>query len=252
MFRTKHLYLILFLLILVTSCQRQKWEIVEFSTSRIAIDSATDTIACQEFIAFLKPYKEELAQRMSAVIGQSAQTMRASRPESLLSNFGADMLRSEAQNRLNIPIDIGIMNVGGLRTEIPQGDITVGNIYELMPFENELVVLWLRGDKLGELFHSIASVGGEGVSGIRMGFRDGRAVNPTINGEPLDLERIYTIATSDFLAEGNDRMSQLAEREKIQIVGITIRELFMEHIKNETAKGNKINSQLDRRIYESN
>ena len=249
MFRQKHLYLILFLLVLAVSCQKQKWEIVEFSTTKIAIDSTTNAGANQDFIAFLQPFKEELALKMSAVIGQSAQAMRASRPESLLSNFSADMLRSEAESRLNIPIDIGIMNMGGLRTEIPQGDITVGNIYELMPFENELVVLWLRGDKLGGLLNSIASVRGEGVSGVRMGIENGEALNPTINGEPLDLERIYVIATSDFLAEGNDRMAQLAEYEKIQIVGITIRKLFMEHIKNETAKGNKINSQLDGRIY---
>jgi 2',3'-cyclic-nucleotide 2'-phosphodiesterase (5'-nucleotidase family) len=216
----------------------------------IPIDSTTDVGACQDFIAFLQPFKEQLAEQMTVVIGQSAQQMQASRPESLLTNFSADMLRSEAETRLNMHIDIAIMNRGGLRTDIPQGDISVGNIYELMPFENELVIIWLRGDKLGGLLNSIASNGGEGVSGIRMGIQNGEAVNPTINGEPLDLERLYVIATSDFLAEGNDRMTQLTEREKMELTGVTIRQLFLEHIENETAKGNKINSQLDGRIYE--
>ena len=246
MFKPKQqLYLILILLVLSTSCQRPRWEITAFSATAIPIDYTTDAVACEEFTAFLQPFIDKLAERMSTVIGQSAQQMTVSRPESLLSNFAADMMRSEAKARLNMHIDIGMVNMGGLRTEIPQGNITVGNIYELMPFDNELVILWLRGDKLLGLLNSIASVGGEGISGIRMGIRNGEPVNPTINGEPVDLERLYVIATSDFLAGGNDRMTQLAEHERIEQTGITIREIFLEHIENQGT----INSQLDGRIF---
>jgi len=241
----KHLFFALILLVLSTSCQRKRWEITAFSAAVIPIDYTTDAVACQEFTAFLQPFIDELAQRMNTVIGQSAQQMTVSRPESLLSNFSADMVRSEAKARLNMHIDIAMVNMGGLRTDIPQGDITVGNIYQLMPFDNELVILWLRGDKLAGLLNSIASVGGEGVSGIRMGIRSGEPVNPAINGEPLDLERLYVIATSDFLAGGNDRMTQLAERERMKQTGIKIRDLFLEHIENQ----GRINSQLDGRIY---
>jgi len=246
----KHLYFILFLLVFCTSCQNKQWEIAQFSTSKIAIDSTTEAGANQDYVAFLQVFKEQLAEKMNVVIGQSTQRMSVSRPESLLSNFAADVLRTEAISRLNTHIDIGIVNVGGLRTYILQGDITIGNIYEVMPFENELVILWLKGDKLGELFESIASVGGEGVSGIRMGIENGKAVNPTINGKALDLEKTYIIATSDFLAEGNDKLTQLAEYEKMEITGIKIRDIYIEYIENEAAKGNKINSQLDGRIYE--
>jgi 2',3'-cyclic-nucleotide 2'-phosphodiesterase (5'-nucleotidase family) len=94
--------------------------------------------------------------------------------------------------------------LGGLRTEIPAGSITVRNIYELMPFENELVILWIKGDKLIQLFQFFASVGGEGVSGIRMKVKNGKAVQILVGTIPIDPAKIYTVATV-IIREGNDQ-----------------------------------------------
>lgn len=246
----KNLLFILLLLVCSTSCQRKSWTVVQASSSKIAIDNTTEAIADKDYETFLQAYKEQVAKEMNVVIGQSTQTMRASRPESLLSNFSADVTRKIGTDFLKENVDIGIVNIGGLRTEIPQGDITVGNIFELMPFENELVILWIKGDKLAALCDAIASVGGEGVSGIKMGMKNGKAVNPTLGGRALDVNKTYIIATSDYLAEGNDKLVQLAEYEKREDTGIKIRDMFIEYIQNETERGNEITSQLDGRIYE--
>ena len=246
----KNLFFILLLVVCCSSCQKKKWTLVQFSSTKIAIDSTTEATANKDYEAFLQPYIELMDKEMNVVIGQSAQTMQVSRPESLLSNFSADVFRKKGSDYLKESVDIGIANIGGLRTEIAKGDITIGKIYELMPFENELVILWLKGDKLAELLNSIASVGGEGVSGIKMGITAGKATSPTIGGKPLDVEKIYSIATNDYLAEGNDKMNQLAEYEKMEKTGIKIRDMFIEHIRKETEKGNQISSQLDGRIYE--
>ena len=246
----KNLLFILVLIICCASCQKKKWIVVQHSSTKIAIDSTTEASADENYKAFLQPYKEQIAEKMNVVIGQTAQTLSVSRPESLLSNFGANVTRKAAADYLGEDVDIGIMNMGGLRTEIQKGDITAGKIFELMPFENELVILWLRGNKVVELCDAIASVNGEGISGIRMGMKDGKAVSPTIGGGTLDPEKMYIIATSDYLAEGNDRLVPLAEYEKQEKTGIKIRDMFIDYIKNETEKGNQIKSQLDGRIYE--
>ena len=253
MFRQKkNLFLILVLLVCCASCQKKKWTVVQASSTKIAIDSTTEANADKTYEAFLQSFKEQMNEKMNVVIGQTSQTMRVSRPESLLSNFSADVTREVGADYLKENVDIGIVNVGGLRTEISKGDITVGNIFELMPFENELVILWLKGDKLAGLCDAIASVGGEGISGISMGIKDGKAVNPTVEGKALDEKKTYIIATSDFLAEGNDKLVQLAEYEKLEKTGIKIRDMFIDYIKSETEKGKEIKSQLDKRIYEIN
>ena len=83
-----------------------------------------------------------------------------------------------------------------------------------MPFENELVIVWLKGDKLLELLQFFAKVGGEGISGLRMEIQNGKAANISIGGKPLNTDKLYSIATNDYLAGGNDKMFQLAMYEK--------------------------------------
>jgi 2',3'-cyclic-nucleotide 2'-phosphodiesterase (5'-nucleotidase family) len=174
--------------------------------------------------------------------------MRSHAPESLLSNFCTDVYRQSASDFTDEKVDLAIVNLGGLRTTIPSGNITVWKIFELMPFENELVIIWLKGDKLLELLQFFAKVGGEGVSGLRMEIRNGKATNIYIENQPIDISKTYVIATNDYLAGGNDKMFQLAMYEKRLNTGIKIRNMLLNYIKMETKNGNKIQSSLDGRI----
>lgn len=240
--------LMLTVLLLMGACASGKWQVVARKSTRIAIDSTTNAMADSSYVRYLQPQKKQIDSKMDSVIGYVAETMKASGPESLLSNFSADVYRKAASDYLKQPVDMSIVNLGGLRTQIPAGPITVRKVFELMPFENELVVLWLRGDKLMELLQFFASVGGEGQSGVRMGIRNGKAINVTIGGTPLDAQKLYSIATNDYLAGGNDKMLQLAESEKKVSTGIKVRNMLMNYIKNETRSGRKIQSSLDGRI----
>jgi len=85
-----------------------------------------------------------------------------------------------------------------------------------------------------------------------MEIKDGKAVNITIDGKPLDTTKVYSIATNDYLAGGNDKMVQLAQAEKRVNTGIKVRTMLLNYIKNETKKGNKIQSKLDGRIKITN
>ena len=248
----KNIICILLLSLTVTACAPKAWIITRATSVKIPIDSKTDAVADKSYIEHLQPLKQQLGVKMNVVIGEAAETMKGHAPESLLSNFSADVYRQAGTDYLGAQVDISIVNLGGLRTVIPAGNITVGKVFELMPFENELVILWLKGDKLSELIQYFATADGEGVSGIRMEISNGKAVNVSVNGNAIDPEKIYSIATSDYLAGGNDKMFQLAQYEKRQNTGIKLRDILLDYIKNETAKGNKIQSKLDGRITISN
>ncbi|MBV5282880.1 MAG: 5'-nucleotidase C-terminal domain-containing protein [Paludibacter sp.] len=244
----KKTLLTLLIALSVTSCSHKTWSILQSSSVKIAIDSTANALADKSYNAYLQPFKQKVDGQMNEVIGQAAETMKGHAPESLLSNISADIYLQTATDFQGENVDIAIVNLGGLRTVVPAGDITVRKVFELMPFENELVLLWLKGDKLNELLQYFAGMGGEGVSGLRMEIKDGKAVNITINDKPLDPTKVYSIVTNDYLAGGNDKMVQLAQAEKRVNTGIKVRTMLLNYIKNETKKGNKIQSKLDGRI----
>ncbi len=242
----KELYFIL--LVVLTACQPRLYRVEQSSSTKIAIDASTQMLADTAYINYLKPFKKEIDSKMNVIIGRAAETMRGHAPESLLSNFSADVYRKAAGDFLKSEVDVAIVNLGGLRTVIPAGDITVRKVFELMPFENELVILYLRGDKINDLCQYFASMGGEGISGLRFSIENKKATNIKINGQSLDPTKLYSVSTSDYLAGGNDKMTALTLNEKRINTGIKIRNMLLDYIKAETAKGNEIHPVLDGRI----
>jgi 2',3'-cyclic-nucleotide 2'-phosphodiesterase (5'-nucleotidase family) len=174
--------------------------------------------------------------------------MRGHAPESLLSNYCADIYRESAEKYLKKKVDIAIVNLGGLRTSIPAGDVTIRKMYELMPFENELVIIGVKGKNLIPLFHRMAAYGGEGLSGMRFVISNGKAEDINISGNVLDPERIYIIATNNYLSEGNDNMPELKMQETTVNTGIKVRDMLTSYIKDATAAGKKVESQIEGRI----
>lgn len=235
--------------LLLIGCSTSKMTVTEATSVKIALDSSTEPLADTVMKKLIAPYKVTLEAEMNEVIGQAVQDMKGHRPESLLSNFSADVYLQTAAEHLNRKVDIAIVNMGGLRSQLSQGDITVGNVFELMPFENELVVVWLRGNELMELLHTFARLGGEGVTGLKMGIDNAKAIDVTIGGEPIQMDSTYAIATNDYLAEGNDQMVQLARFDLKVNTGIKIRDMLIEYIRKETAAGRQIDAQLEGRIY---
>lgn len=240
--------LIVTLAVSLTACSHKSWQITRATSTKIAIDSTTEATADKSYKEFLRPIKQSLDAKMNLVIGTTSELMRGHAPESLLSNFSTEVYREAGTNFLGANVDISIVNMGSLRTTIPAGNITIGKVFELMPFENELVIIWLRGDKLQNLIQGFARVGGQGVLGVRMEIQDGKAIHVTINGLALDPTKLYSIATNDYLADGNDRMQELAQSEKRINSGLKIRDILLNYIKGETAKGNKISAKIDGRV----
>jgi len=187
---------------------------------------------------------------MYEVIGTSEMKMDKGTPESLLSNLVASVLQEAAAQVLGKPADMGLVNMGGLRNILPKGDITVGAVFEILPFENSLCVLTMKGTDMKRLFKAIASLHGEGVSGIRLEInKKGELLNATIGGKPVVDDQLYTVATIDYLADGNGRMDAFLQAEKRECPeDATLRGLFLDYVRKQTAEGKIITSKLDGRI----
>lgn len=236
-------------LLILSSC-RSSHELVKSERTMIQIDSVWDAHPDAKAVALLAPYKATMDSIMYRVVGISEMTMKGGHPESLLSNLVADVLREAAAQVLGKPADMGLVNMGGLRNILSEGDITCGNIYEILPFENSLCVMTLKGIHLKSLLAAIASLQGEGVSGIRIEVtKDGQLLNATVDGASINDNQLYTVATIDYLADGNGRMDAFLQAEKRQCPeGATLRGLFMDYVERQTKAGKKITSNIEGRV----
>ncbi|MBD5357205.1 MAG: bifunctional metallophosphatase/5'-nucleotidase [Bacteroides sp.] len=180
----------------------------------------------KEMIEFLKPYKLGVDSVNSRVIGQSAYNMsnsvRVGGMPNMTADFGywygnhkADSLRRAGTD---IPrVDMAIMNVGGIRQDMPAGDITEGQILSTYPFSNHFLIVAIKGQDIIDALSVASRKGGEAVSGnVRVVTDDsGNLIRVVIDGEEMDPEKIYYLGTIDYVAEGNDDLRTLANHKKI-------------------------------------
>ena len=211
------------------------------------IDKKLDAIQDSGIIKMILPYKKQLDAIMNEVIGYS-QGLTKDKPESTLGNWVADVIAKRAAKATGEKIDFGVQNYGGLRLgELVKGDITLGKIYELMPFQNYLTVITVRGDTVQQFFDRMASYGGWPVSGnVRYKIKDGKAVDIYINGAPLDPAKKYKIALPDYIANGGDKCFMLKGKPQ-KTTAILIRDALIDAVKEAAAKGQAVKSGIEGR-----
>ena len=224
----------------------QNYRVHSFAWERVEVTAELDSMPSAEAMALVAPYKASVDSMMAPVLGISKVAMSAGRPESLLGNWAADVMVEGGTATGLEPADMGLINVGGLRNNMPEGIVRRGDIMLISPFENHVVVLEMKGSDLLELMRNIAAVRGEGVSSsVRMEISDkGDLLSCTIAGKEIDHHRIYTIATIDYLAEGNDKMSALRKAVNRHETGILARDVMMEYV----LKHRVIDSKIEGRI----
>lgn len=216
--------------------------------TRMEVDKRYDTLAPADLVKTMQSYKIRLDQVVKRPIGTSAVYMESKAPESLLSNFLSDQLWQKAGEFCPEGVDLAIINFGGIRAPLPFGPLTVGDIYRIMPFENEMVVLELKAADLLSVLTKIAADGGEGVSNIKMDVTNGKISSLLIAGIPFDESRTYRIATIDYLADGNSGMTPFKNAVKRIDTHLKLRDAYISQIEKLTAQGKAVTSELDGRI----
>ncbi|MEL6140911.1 MAG: 5'-nucleotidase [Bacteroidota bacterium] len=187
--------------------------------------------AAENVAAIIAPYQSELKAKMEAVIGQVPETLTKDSPEGTLGNWMADMLQVATVELFpDIEIAFSAQNSGGIRVpEIAAGPLLVGEIYELMPFDNELVVVEMNGFVLQEFINHMAASDGWPVSKeLRYVIAEKKAKDIRISGEPLQLNRNYFVGLSDYVAKGGSNAKKLADR-AMTPSGRLIRDVLIEY-----------------------
>ena len=168
----KRTFLLLFLHVLlftVRPVMAQQYKVRSFCWERVEVTSQLDAEPSVEAAALVAPYRVKVDSIMAPPLGLSRVAMNAMRPESLLSNWAADVMVEGGTATGLEPADMGLFNIGGLRNNMPEGIVRRGDIILISPFQNYVVVLEMQGKDLLELMQNIAATKGEGVSSsVRM------------------------------------------------------------------------------------
>ena len=199
-------------------------------------------------LSFLQPYSNNVNQKMNEVVGVVDVSMDKDHPESALGNFMVDAFFTMAKEKYTEKVDGAILNYGGIRlTQLPAGNITNGKVFELMPFDNLLILQKMKGTVLQQVLDLAAYGGGWPIAGITMQIKDKKAINIKIGGKPFDPEATYNIANSDFLANGGDNLSMLKTIPQITN-GYLMREVLFDYIKKLKAEDKNISATIEKRV----
>jgi 2',3'-cyclic-nucleotide 2'-phosphodiesterase (5'-nucleotidase family) len=228
-------------------------QLTSVQTGTIELNASADSGADTSILRTIAPYKSGLDKEMNEVLIVSESAFSKGEPEGELGDLVADIILEEAAKKYaakdNIPLQFCVLNNGGLRVPLPKGEITRGKAFELMPFENEMVVLTLTGQQTKQLFDFIAAKNGMPVSGIKMGIKNSTAVNVLVNGVPFDPARNYTLVTSDYLANGGDKMDFFKSAARTVPLGYKLRDAIIDNFKELHQQGKTLKAKTDGRIY---
>jgi 2',3'-cyclic-nucleotide 2'-phosphodiesterase (5'-nucleotidase family) len=247
----KHLFRLGFILLLC-SC-KQDFNLIKIEGKRIEIN---DSIASNETIeSFVKPYRENVNKNLDSIISYAPETYSKTNGEfnTAIGNFMADAVFSESntvfKQRTNKNIDLVLLNHGGIRAIIPEGNITTRTAYEVMPFENSVVVVALKGKQINEMLTYLSKAKRAHPVSNQLQLilnSDFSIKSALINGKTIDEEKIYYVATNDYLYNGGDRMTFFKPNDSLYVLDYKIRNILIDKFK----KTDTINPKIDDRFIQ--
>ncbi len=185
---------------------------------------------------------------LKTVIGHSAKGMKSKKPESPLSNWTVDTIMEEAENITGMKIDVGIANFGGIRSDIPQGEIMKDDLVSMFPFKNRIAVVTLPGWRLREIFTQMAETYVQVVGGVRLVIKNKQLESVLVGGEPLDDAKTYNLATIDFLLTGGDGLHLGENALQTVITDVLIIDVMLPKVMKLEAEGKTVDYQTDGRV----
>lgn len=210
----------------------------------------TDTLTAydQRTEEIIRPFRDSMQMEMKQVLVISDTILTKQAPESDLGNLLAEIMLDKARSYSHRSVDLAVINLGGIRiSQLPAGNITTEKVFELMPFDNKIVLLEIDGATLQKLFDRMATAGGIPIAGARYVIDAGKAVQINIQGRSLDPAGTYTLAISDYLASGGDNLDILKPIPQIN-TGALMRDAFIGGFREMNAKGRHLKSLRDGRV----
>ena len=238
---------------LLISCKSEPYVLTKIEGKLLPVNSEIEEN--KDITKFIEPYKNHVEKEMNTVLSYTPITLtRTDAPlESSLGNLMADLCYEIANpvfnSRTGKDIDFAMFNYGGIRAGIQQGNITNSTAFQLMPFENSLVVVEMNADKIKELIqYLIAENRAHPLSKhINLTVKNDN-YTVTINSKPLNNSETYYVLTSDYLQNGGDNMNFFKNPKNLYNLDYKVRNAIIDYFKSKDT----IYTQLDGRFKKEN
>lgn len=231
------LFVIFLTLFFIISCGQKNYTLTKIEGKQIQVtENNTQTAEIENFIA---PYRNHINKDLDSILAYSPETLDKSigKWQTNIGNLLADVCLQRGnlvfKSREKKDIDLCFLNHGGIRAILPKGNVTTRTAFEIMPFENNLVVLALKGEQILEMTsYIIKEKKPHPLSGMTFTItKDNTAKNILIQGKPLDSNKIYYVATNDYLANGGDSMNFFLKNTQEFDLNYKLRNVLIDYFK---------------------
>ncbi len=238
---THFLFLLYFLIFL--NCKEQKIHVNKIEGRQIEV---SDSLKIDPKIEdFIKPYRAHLQKKIDSVLAYSKEeySKTDNKFNTVIGNFIADAVFEEAnpvfKMRTGKAIDMVMLNYGSIRSSISKGNITINTAYRIMPFENSIVVVAMKGAQIKNLVaYLVKSKEAHPISKLKLSIdKDFNLIDYKINGQIVDTDKTYYVATNDYLYYGGDGMTFFKPSDSLYVLNYKIRNALIDNfIKIDTLK----------------
>ncbi|WP_026729432.1 5'-nucleotidase C-terminal domain-containing protein [Flavobacterium denitrificans] len=231
------LFVIFLTLFFIFSCSPKNYNLTKIEGKQIPVtEKGGETPEIENFI---KPYRDHINKDLDNVLAYNPETLDKSNGkwQTTIGCLMADVCVQRGnlvfKKRENKTIDLCLLNHGGIRAILPKGNVTTRNAFEIMPFENNLVVLGLKGEQILDIAaYIIKEKKPQPLSGMTFTIaKDKTAKNILIQGKPLDLNKIYYVATNDYLANRGDNMNFFGKSVEKYDLNYKLRDVLIDYFK---------------------
>lgn len=251
--KSQHI-IIAFIALMLFNCKQDVWQLSRIEGKQLLITDSLRTDA--EIEAFIKPYREHVNNDLDSVLSYAVETYSKSDGElnTAIGNLFADVIYEQAnpvfKTRTGKNIDMVLLNHGGIRAIISKGPVTARTAFEIMPFENSIVVVGIKGSQINLMMDYLSKAKrAHPISKLNLILNADYQVNKaTISGKPIDTTQTYYVATNDYLYSGGDHMTFFKPDESIEILDYKIRNALIDYFK----KTDTINPVIDNRFIKLN
>ena len=186
--------------------------------------------------AYINQHKAKLDSAMDQQIGFCLNPLSSYAPQSPLSNLLTDILYDIGNHycleHTGRPADMSLLNFGGIRTSMPAGKITVGTIYNILPFDNTIVIILLKGSELRKMFESKTLTSCQPYSHAQVYYEDNKPKMIKVNHRKLNDNKLYRLVTIDFIQTGGDKILEGVQFEEVIPTNYLLRTAVMDYIRN--------------------
>ena len=245
----KKIWILFFFSFLLIACKNNSHEVLKINAKQLNISN--DIKQDSSIIQLFTPYKKKMTKEITKSLSFSPKILERTdgNLQSTLGNLVADLSYEKAnelfKNKTGKTVDFSMSNYGGIRAAIMKGDVTVSNAFELMPFDNTIVVVELNYDKIKALFnYFVAKKRAHPLSkNIQLTIKND-SYNVLINGKAIKKDRTYFVATSNYLQKGGDGMIFFSEPESLFDSNFLIRDAIVDYFESKDT----LSANLDNRV----